>query len=389
MESINGYTVLSKAGNGTQSTVYKGQKDDNYFALKRLNLDDKYLKRELKILSNLNLPYCISLIDSFKDSKSLQILVFKYYPINLHDFINNSSLNFSQCQKWAKQLCIGLSQLHKNNIIHRDLKPANILLTEDSPNADIVIADFGLSINTILEPARTSLGTFGFFAPEILERNYTNKVDVYSFGVVIYFMMFKDFPSFTDGVPDEPKECLDIGLSRIWRFLRKALEKDPKKRPSFEELLKDPFFVERKDSRGIIERSKGKFKRIYKVLSLLEVKNKEIFKREGKEKAKFIDLVKCFCFMYIKKYLEVVLAEYSKSDLFEVEVCEGIQMEFNYFDRESLRILKEQTENNDMADLKLNTLRFIEKYNPSARVNSSSDRMLYSFILKSLKSSNF
>ena len=44
----------------------------------------------------------------------------------------------------------GLRALKKENIIHRDLKPDNILLTEESPNAILKIADTGLS--KIYEP---------------------------------------------------------------------------------------------------------------------------------------------------------------------------------------------------------------------------------------------
>lgn len=49
-----------------------------------------------------------------------------------------------------RDICLGLSHIHKKNYIHRDLKPENILLniTNDDENGEIYqakIADFGLT----------------------------------------------------------------------------------------------------------------------------------------------------------------------------------------------------------------------------------------------------
>ena len=43
------------------------------------------------------------------------------------------------------QLCLAVDYLHSNNIVHRDLKPENLLFRTEAENADIMIADFGLS----------------------------------------------------------------------------------------------------------------------------------------------------------------------------------------------------------------------------------------------------
>lgn len=47
--------------------------------------------------------------------------------------------------KFLHQLTRGLQFLDEKNIIHRDLKPANILLSEQSENAILKIADFGFA----------------------------------------------------------------------------------------------------------------------------------------------------------------------------------------------------------------------------------------------------
>lgn len=43
------------------------------------------------------------------------------------------------------QILDGLAFIHEKGIVHRDLKPENILLRDTSPDAKVVIADFGVS----------------------------------------------------------------------------------------------------------------------------------------------------------------------------------------------------------------------------------------------------
>lgn len=54
-------------------------------------------------------------------------------------------------------LC-AVSFLHGIGLIHRDIKPENILLTRDGSK----LADLGLVINHLEEPANTCTGTFDY-----------------------------------------------------------------------------------------------------------------------------------------------------------------------------------------------------------------------------------
>eukprot|EP01083_Nonionella_stella_P001223 3580_1 len=100
-------------------------------------------------------------------------------------------------QRFTVQLAHGLKYLHSLAIIHRDLKPQNILLSHNSINAIVRIADFGFAR---YKPAGANMvdtmcGSPLYMAPEILKFNkYDSKVDLWSAGTIIYQMVTKEAP---------------------------------------------------------------------------------------------------------------------------------------------------------------------------------------------------
>jgi serine/threonine protein kinase len=85
-----------------------------------------------------------------------------------------------------------LQYLHEMNIIHRDIKPENLIFRNSDPNSDLMIADFGLSrlVASDEDFTKTTCGTPGYMAPEILEKRGHNKsVDLWSVGVMCYFLL--------------------------------------------------------------------------------------------------------------------------------------------------------------------------------------------------------
>jgi len=87
---------------------------------------------------------------------------------------------------WARQLFLGLSNIHRLGVLHRDIKPENLLCTHDSL---LKITDFGWCAE-LKDAPNTLAGTFHYMAPEVLRlQPQTAAADVWSAGAVIFQML--------------------------------------------------------------------------------------------------------------------------------------------------------------------------------------------------------
>ena len=97
-----------------------------------------------------------------------------------------------------RQVCCGLHFIHAQGVAHRDIKPENILLSEATQNADVKIADFGLS--RIQLPGEKLIascpdGTWAYWAPEIVLRKPQDaSVDMWAFGLLVYIFLMGYHP---------------------------------------------------------------------------------------------------------------------------------------------------------------------------------------------------
>ncbi|MFB9468633.1 protein kinase [Nonomuraea salmonea] len=144
----------------------------------------------------------------------------------------------------AVGIATALSAIHGAGVIHRDLKPANVLLSPLGPK----VIDFGIAQLAGHDSlaSQAMLGTPAFMSPEqVRGEPLTPAADVFAWGGVIVFAGTGRLP-FGGGAPaealyritqDEVRlDGLDEGIQGV---VRRALAKDPRVRPSAQELLAD------------------------------------------------------------------------------------------------------------------------------------------------------
>ncbi|CAH2098899.1 unnamed protein product [Euphydryas editha] len=168
----------------------------------------------------------------------------------------------------CKETLMGLSYLHSMGKMHRDIKGANILLTECG---DVKLADFGVSaqITATINKRKSFIGTPYWMAPEVaaVERKggYNQLCDIWACGITAIELaelqppMFELHPmrvlflmSKSGFKPPQLKER-ERWSQLFHGFLKLALTKNPKKRPTAEKLLQHAFFQQDMSKRLAIE----------------------------------------------------------------------------------------------------------------------------------------
>jgi calcium-dependent protein kinase len=111
---------------------------------------------------------------------------------------DNQSFTEEQARGIFLQVMNAISFIHSRNVAHRDIKPENFVFSTLSSD-HIKMIDFGLSSSFIslveaqskqhLLRMGTPVGTPFYVAPEMLNKNYTEKCDIWSAGVMLYVIL--------------------------------------------------------------------------------------------------------------------------------------------------------------------------------------------------------
>jgi [mitogen-activated protein kinase] kinase 5 len=157
----------------------------------------------------------------------------------------------------CRETLLGLSYLHLMGKMHRDIKGANILLTE---NGDVKLADFGVSaqITATINKRKSFIGTPYWMAPEVaaVERKggYNQLCDIWAIGITAIELAELQPPMFDlhpmralflmskSGFKPPTLKDKEKWSPTFHNFVKVALTKNPKKRPTAEKLLQHAFF---------------------------------------------------------------------------------------------------------------------------------------------------
>lgn len=168
--------------------------------------------------------------------------------------------------QFGHHIAKGLAASHHEGVVHRDLKPGNIMLEYVEGQYCFKVTDFGIAklVESEFEEAgkdegsitgsQTMMGAIPYMAPEMIKgvKNAGSFSDVWAFGSILYRLISGDYP-FGTGLaaiplinvadlpkkPDKFKNLIQFSwlVDELLEIICKCLVKDPKKRPTADELV--------------------------------------------------------------------------------------------------------------------------------------------------------
>ncbi|EAY03778.1 CAMK family protein kinase [Trichomonas vaginalis G3] len=203
-QRIGNYILGQTLGCGTTGKVKLAQSvlDNQKYAvkiIKREFLDtkpemSKKIHREIALMSFLDHPHLLKLVEFFESPRHLYI-VMEYAPNGeLFDYlITRRTCAPDRALRFFRQIIYGLEYLHSHGFCHRDLKPENILL--DGAN-QLKIGDFGFARWMRSNVAETSCGSPHYASPEVIRGiKYDGRcADIWSSGVILYTLLSGSLP---------------------------------------------------------------------------------------------------------------------------------------------------------------------------------------------------
>lgn len=214
------------------------------------------VRREVKILRALNgHSNLVKFYDAFEDQENVYIVMELCEGGELLDMILSRGGKYSEDDAKAVmvQILNVVAFCHLQGVVHRDLKPENFLYTTKDESSELKAIDFGLS-DFVRPDERLNdiVGSAYYVAPEVLHRSYSTEADVWSIGVIAYILLcgsrpfwartesgifravLKADPGFDEGPwPSLSSEAKD--------FVKRLLNKDPRKRISAAQALSHPW----------------------------------------------------------------------------------------------------------------------------------------------------
>ena len=270
------YNIEKEIGKGQFSVVYKASHKDNkaLVAIKIINFSqiDKLkvnndikneiieeLKNRIKIMKHLNKNkekenHIIEIYELFESGNSIAISM-ELFDYNLKEYIDkfllNPDIRTSDLFYFLLELNKSLKFLVEKKTIIGNLKLENILIRKKiAKDYSYKLTDIGLCPNLIKVikkyPGKEQLiylsqNSYNYGIYEYID-------DLYSLGIIIHYFKFKNFPlkesNFIE-LKDQEEKKEPNDNSDLFSLIDGLLEKDPKKRLTWEKYFKHQYFINR------------------------------------------------------------------------------------------------------------------------------------------------
>eukprot|EP00922_Rhytidocystis_sp_ex-Travisia-forbesii_P023409 GHVS01034330.1.p1 GENE.GHVS01034330.1~~GHVS01034330.1.p1 ORF type:complete len:415 (+),score=49.87 GHVS01034330.1:80-1324(+) len=216
--------------------------------------NEQMIRAEVDILSQSAHDNIVRFCNFFQDKHFLYVVLEKCDGGELfYQIVNRRQFTEADAAILCRQMLSALEYLHSRGVVHRDIKAENFLFKSKAADSSIKLIDFGMSARIVDGGYLSDLcGSPHYISPELIRKNYNTLADLWAFGVMLYLMLFGRYPFEGTKPADIAREIVSKNLD--WNgtnashltdeskdFLRKLLERDPKKRMSAAAALKHPW----------------------------------------------------------------------------------------------------------------------------------------------------